>query len=264
MSYISKFKADTAYSNADINEVLSAITGEGVLPLSPNDILANVSEEGVTISDCRCAVSWANEDKTHINIGGGTVIMADGSYIIIADEILSVPDLEKHYVYIYQDLLLHNIPVCEKTLPQSNENYVLLAEIENGVIHDKRKLAKSKISNYGLNASHQTTLTVNIGPSTIYQGTPFASCEIDNMYSTLLIYSPVHTYFGVFDIESGIFTFTCSRIGKTFHSNRPTLITGTILNDISIECIDGVLYFYSSENILSISNVSYDISLTMF
>ena len=124
MAYISKFKSDTAYSNLDINEVLSAITGAGVAPSSPNDILANVSESGVTLSDKRCEVSWADEERTSVKIGNGTVIMPDGSYIIISDEVLPVSGKELHYVYIYSDLIHQNIPLCEKTLPQDGRDYV--------------------------------------------------------------------------------------------------------------------------------------------
>ena len=132
MSYISKFKTDTAYSNADINGIISAITGEGILPSSPNDVFANLSDGGVTLSDERCTVSWADEDKTQIRIGAGTVIMPDGSHIVIAEEILPVLSAEKHYIYIYQDLILHNIPVCDTALPENESLYVLFLQKGRG------------------------------------------------------------------------------------------------------------------------------------
>lgn len=264
MSYISKFKTDTAYNNKDINSIIHAITGEGILPSSPNDIFANLSDSGVTLSDEHCMVSWANEEKTQIRIGNGTVIMPDGSHIVIADEILPVSSTEKHYIYIYQDLILHNIPVCDTSLPENESLYVLLATAENGIITDMRTLAKSKIADYGTNTYISTTLRYAPTSEIVYPGTPFTSFEIGSRYSKMIIYSPSLYYWGLLDLESCVFDISHTYSDTKAVSGKTELETLTRLGKISFKFVDGVLYFYSDSNVYSISQIYIDLNLIIF
>ncbi len=264
MSYISKFKTDTAYSNTDINSVIHAITGEGILPSSPNDIFANLSDSGVTISDERCTVSWADEDKTQIRIGAGTVIMPDGSHIVIAEEVLPVSSKEKHYIYIYQDLILHNTPVCDTALPENESLYVLLATAENGIITDMRTLAKSKIAGYGTNPYISTTLRYSPTSEIVYPGTPFTTFKIGSGYSKMIIYGSGLYYWGLLDLEKCVFDISHTYPDTKSASGKTELETLTRCGKISFKFVDGVLYFYSDSNVYSISQTYIDFNLIIF
>jgi len=153
MAYVSKFKTDTAYGVDDINEITGILTGTGVTPETPNSVLSAVAGSGVTVSNACCAVSFGNSEHTEVKIGDGTVIMADGSYIVLAGgELLPVDTSCKQYVYVFNDAVLQNIPKCTGTLPSDSTKYELLATVENGTITDCRTFSKSKIQAYGTNA----------------------------------------------------------------------------------------------------------------
>lgn len=264
MSFISKFKSDTAYSNADINEVISAITGAGVLPSSPNDILSNLAEEGVSLSDERCAVSWANEEKSAVKIGTGTVIMPDGSYIIVSDEILPVSSADKHYVYIYNDLILQNVPMCQTVLPDSGRDYILLAEVENGKILDKRPLATSKIASYGTHPTMETSFSVTVDRNTIPAGSFFASVEVGNQYSKALIRTVGYSCFAVYDIASGLFDVAYVYNSDHPYENSEYIYTNTLIDRLYISYADGKLNFYSNKDAYYIGSSTYTFLLTLF
>lgn len=261
MAYISKFKNDVAYSNTDINEVISAITGSGVLPLSPNDILANVAESGVTLADSRCAVTWANDDLSEINIGPGTVIMPDGSYIIISDEILSVPAKTKHYVYILNDIIHQNIPVCSSSLPDSTQPYVLLAEVENGEITDKRTLAKSKIADYGTRPVVNTTLSW-VGAGKVAAGSVIASVDIGAAYSTAIITDESKSFVGIYNLDTGVFDFSFLDGFKTLGSGFASI--STPYGTLTPKFINGALNITVGQSYTYTSSVIYTLKLTLF
>ncbi len=147
MSYISKFKYDTAYSNEDIQEALKVITGSGVAIGTPNEITGNVATEGVTFAYGQCAVTVSGNTAT---IATGSVIMPDGSYIIITEpETFEISVSGTYYVFIEEIAVGNNVPRCEIALPENEAAYILLATINNGIVADKRTYAQSKIDGYG-------------------------------------------------------------------------------------------------------------------
>ncbi len=263
MAYISKFKSDTAYSNLDINEILSAITGAGVIPSSPNDIFLNVAESGVTLSDNRCEVFWADEYRTSVKIGNGTVIMPDGSYIIISDEILPVSGKELHYVYIYSDLIHQNIPLCEKELPQDGRDYVLLATVEDGQINDKRALASSKIANYGAHPVIEVSPSVGIPKKTIPAGTPLYSLEIGEGYSKAIIVSKDKGLFGIYNFANEQFDMTFPLGGSRIYLNQKSCSFPT-LGAVKLSYVDGILTLSSAKDLYIRSDEGYTVYLTVF
>ncbi len=263
MAYISKFKSDTAYSNLDINEVLSAITGAGVAPSSPNDILANVAESGVTLSDKRCEVSWADEDRTSVKIGSGTVIMPDGSYIIISDEVLPVTGEELHYVYIYSDLIHQNIPLCEKTLPQDGRDYVLLATVENGQINDKRPLAFSKIANYGSRPIIEVSPSLGIPQKTIPAGTPLFTLDIGEGYSKAIILSQDKGLFAIYNFEKGLFDISFPLGGSRLYQNQESFSLPSV-GSVKLAYVNGTLSLTSKKDLYTRSESGYTVYLTVF
>lgn len=150
--YVSKFRPDMAYGVEDINEITKIVTGRGVVPHTPNDVLKSLSEGGVTHSDEQCAVTY-DSTKGTVRIGSGTVIMPNGSYIVVSSgETLSVPtEAVERYVYIRDDELLQNVPTCSAEKPSDTD--VPLAVISSeGVLYDRRIYAKSKVEEFGRTA----------------------------------------------------------------------------------------------------------------
>lgn len=265
MAYISKFQSGVAYSNTDINEIISTITGEGVLPLTPNDVLASVAESGVTLSDKRCAVSWAdNNDKSSVVIGAGTVIMPDGSYIIIADEILPVSSSATHYVFIYNDLVLQNVPKCETSLPADGRPYVLLAEVQGGKIADKRTLAKSKISDYGTHPVIITNLDCSGDGTPIEGGTLLATMEIDPSYSYILVATNSENFYGLYNLSTQLFDFTTRNSEDYLSKNVKYVYTGTTMRTIHLTYVDGILSVIAAEGYYSSDNITNILKLKIF
>lgn len=264
MAFISKFKTDTAYSNADINEALSLITGQGVLPSSPNEILSSVAENGVTASDRRCEVVWANDEKTAVKICSGAVIMSDGSYIIISDEILPVESSALSYIYIYNDIVRQNIPLCSSSLPDDEQSYVLLATVENGNISDKRRLATSKIADFGahpiMNVSETVTLTNNIIPA----GEPFLSVDVGTGYTHLILAHPEVSYLAIVNLETCVFEKIMYRYSQRYDERYETLDLGSWLGRVSVSYIDGVISLHSNIDLYSTYSKSYDFDFTVF
>lgn len=264
MAFISKFKSDTAYSNQDINEVLSAITGAGIIPYSPNEILSNVAESGVTLSDERCNVVWADDERTSIKICTGTVIMPDGSYIIISDEVLPLSSKELHYVYVYNDLIHQNIPLCEKSLPDDGRDYILLAEVENRHIVDKRVLASSKIPGYGTHPIIKSSISIGIPYVNIPAGTPLFSLDIGEGYSHLIISTHHKNSISVYNLEKGIFEKSLFSGNKTYSSGKEhTSYPG--IGQITLHYVNGVLSMTASNDLYApFAEYNYVIDLTVF
>lgn len=150
MSKQSRFETNTAYNNTDINDTLKAITGSGVINIGndPNGILSSVAGSGVTISPKNCKVEKV--DDTSCKIYDGFVIMQDGSHVVITgtETISDIPS-GLNYIIVRRDSVSGNVLEAVQVLP--TDNYVLLAEFENGIVRDRRTPAISKIQNYGGN-----------------------------------------------------------------------------------------------------------------
>ena len=155
MSYKSKFKYNEAYSNEDISEALSILTGSGIAPDTPNEILSNYADSGVTYEDERLKVSISG---TEVTVGCGTAIMGDGSYIIIYEpEIFTVSFSETYYIYLKYNTVGDISVKCETEQPTGQYD-MLLATVTNNVVADKRTYAVSKVANYGGSSLHELEL----------------------------------------------------------------------------------------------------------
>lgn len=154
MSYISKFKYNEAYSNEDISEALSIITGSGIVPNTPNDILSHYASNGVTYADERLNVSLSG---TTVTVGRGAAIMNDGSYIIVYEpETFTVSLTGTYYVYLKYNTVGDISVKCETEMPSTN--YMLLATVASGVVEDNRTYATSNILSYGKSSLFELTL----------------------------------------------------------------------------------------------------------
>lgn len=154
MSYKSKFKYNEAYSNTDIAEALSIITGTGIVPNTPSEILSNYASSGVTYADEQLNVSLSG---TTVTVGCGAAIMDDGSYIIVYEpEAFTVSLTGTYYVYLKHNAVGDISVKCETSLPTDND--MSLATVANGVVEDKRKYATSKISQFGKSSLNKLAL----------------------------------------------------------------------------------------------------------
>lgn len=264
MAFISKFKTDTAYSNTDINEVLSAITGKGVLPSSPNDIFSAVSDSGVTLSDKRCEVVWSDNTKTSVKICAGTVIMSDGSYIIISDEILPVPDADRYYVYIYNDIVMQNIPLCTPSLPDDSNSYVLLATVTNGKIADKRRIATSKIASYGVHPVIELSGSFTITKNKVKAGEPFLSFDVGEGYTHAIFTTDAKNAISIFDFESGVFEKSMyASYDGDYHTGEKSVSVG-FFEKVYLSYVNGVISLHSTADLYSTINLGRTFYLTVF
>lgn len=154
MSYISKFKYNEAYSNEDISEALSIITGDGIAPNTPNEILSKYVKSGVTYADEQLNVSLSG---TTVTVGCGAAVWSDGSYIIVYEpETFTVSLTGTYYVYLKYNAVGDISVKCETALP--TDNRMLLATVKNGVVEDERTYATSKIPQYGKSSLNKLTL----------------------------------------------------------------------------------------------------------
>lgn len=164
MSYKSKFKYNEAYDNSDIAEALSIITGEGVAVSTPSEILSEYASGGVTYADERLNVTLSN---TTVTVGCGAAIWSDGSYIVVYEpEKFQVSLSGTYYVYLKYNNVGDISVKCATTLPSTN--YMLLAQIDNGVLSDKRTYATSKVGNYGQSSLNELTRTAHSNKQATY------------------------------------------------------------------------------------------------
>lgn len=273
MAYTSKFQAGVAYSNTDINEIFSTLTGSGVIAFtSPNDILSSSSDAGVaeTASEIQnsCRVVWNNTNHTEVKILPGTVIMADGSYIKIENEILPISGSDDLYIYIYSDLLRQNIPVCASSLPSDSDgrSYVALAKISGDVISDMRTFARSKISSFGAHPLVKTSLSWDNNKNAAQVGTTLASLPIDGSYSYVLLSDAGKSFYALFDLKENNIDFYAAS-NKTFVKNGDALYVPGDFYRISMSYGGGVFKLFHTEQkykIYSDGNRTYTIYLTIF
>lgn len=154
MGYTESFMDNATYGASDINGIIKKLSTQGIsvefedilndgvsyTPSDLNQLFAAIASEGVTKDSCRVLLSDGNA-----KVSSGTIIFAGGSTITVdsAGVVLTVTPGVKNYVYaISQPSLNHNYLKCETTAPTGD--YVMLAEVENGVVTDKRKFAASK------------------------------------------------------------------------------------------------------------------------
>lgn len=154
MGYTETFMDNATYGASDINGIVQKLSTQGIsiefedilndgvsyTPSDLNQLFAAIASEGVTKDSCRVVMSDGNA-----KVAAGTIVFADGSTLTVdsAGVVLTVTPGVKNYVYaIAQPSLNHNYLKCETTAPTGD--YVMLAEVENGVVTDKRKFAASK------------------------------------------------------------------------------------------------------------------------
>lgn len=224
MSYKSKFKYNEAYSNEDIAEALSIITGSGIIPSTPNEILSKYSSGGVTYADERLKVSLSG---TAVTVGCGAAIWSDGSYIIVYEpETFTISLSETYYIYLMHNMAGDISVKCESALPQAN--YMLLSTVTNGTVTDNRAYATSKITSYGKSSLHELTLA-----SSSY-GT--AAYTLPNYNFSLLIFMYKATKkpdirAAVYNAETASFLDDCNMLHDTGSSSSFRSVSSVSITD---------------------------------
>ena len=154
MGYTQSFMDNATYGASDINGIIKKLSTQGIsvefedilndgvsyTPSDLNQLFAAIVSDGVTKDSCRVVMSDGNA-----KVSSGTIVFADVSTLTVdsAGVLLTVTQGVKNYVYaIAQPSLNQNYLKCEATAPTGD--YVMLAEVENGVLTDKRKFATSK------------------------------------------------------------------------------------------------------------------------
>ena len=154
MGYTETFMDNAIYGASDINGIIKKLSTQGIsiefedilndgvsyTPSDLNQLFAAIVSDGVTKDSCRVVLSGEN-----INVSEGTIVFSDGSTITVDSSgvLLPVTAGAKNYVYaVSEPSLNRNSLKCGTSAPTGD--YVMLAEVENGVVTDKRKFAASK------------------------------------------------------------------------------------------------------------------------
>lgn len=208
MSYKSKFKYNEAYSNTDIAEALSIITGTGIAPSTPNEILSKYVTSGVTYADEQLNVSISG---TTVTVGCGAAVWSDGSYIIVYEpETFTVSLTGTYYVYLKYNTVGDIEVACETALPTAN--YMLLATVKNGVVTDNRIYARSNVASYGKSSLQELTRI-----SSAYNQATYTLPSY-NFSILIFIHPNEHSWddrAAIYDADSGIFLKGCNILYDT-------------------------------------------------
>lgn len=168
MAYTGGFYDNATYGADDVNGIIKKMSTQGIsvefedilndgvsyTPSDLNDLFEAIVSDGVTKDSCKVVMSGGNA-----KVMAGTIIFSNGSFLTVDNEGVTLPVTAgvKNYVYAYADMSLNNSYIkCETAAPTGD--YVMLAEVENGTVTDKRKFAASKfVAGYNM---HET-FTVN-------------------------------------------------------------------------------------------------------
>ena len=154
MAYTESFMDNATYGASDINGIIQKLSTQGIsvefedilndgtnyTPSDLNKLYSAIVSSGVTKDGCKVVMSEGNA-----KVSAGTIVFADGSTLTVDNSgvVLTVAPGVKNYVYaVAQPSLNHNYLKCEVTEPTGD--YVMLAEVLNGIVTDKRKFAASK------------------------------------------------------------------------------------------------------------------------
>lgn len=118
----------------DLNGITTALVTDGVVPETVNTL--KVTKSGTTYT-----------------IAPGLCFFSDGSFIeITSNEKLSFNGSDG-YVYLFNDIALgEKKPMVTSAYPTGD--FVMLAQITNGTVIDKRKYAKGKVASYSSYAGY--------------------------------------------------------------------------------------------------------------
>ena len=218
MSYKSKFKYNEAYSNTDIAEALSIITGTGIAPSTPSAILSKYVISGVTYADEQLNVSISD---TTITVGCGAAVWSDGSYIIVYEpETFTVSLTGTYYVYLKYNTVGDIEVACETSLPTAN--YMLLATVKNGVVADNRTYARSNVANYGKSSLQELTRI-----SSDYNLATYALPKYN--FSIIIFIYPHKDLWdkraAIYDADSGVFLKECKMLHDTGSSSDSYVVS---------------------------------------
>lgn len=171
MAYKASFLDNFEYGASDINDITKRLVSAGVAdPLENgvsyncskiNDVISLVATEGVvpeSVNTLKCTVSGSD-----VIIQPGVAFFSNGSTIeITSAESLPITEGVVNYVYLKSDLTLNKIyPECSAIYP--TEDFVMLAEIQaDKTVKDKRKYAKGKLPGYQSYANMTLTVTDNV------------------------------------------------------------------------------------------------------
>ena len=203
------FTDGEAYNASKLNDGVSLIYTEGVVPENVNTLKVTKVSDGV------------------ISIAPGLAFFADGSTLRVTEtETLSYTANEVNYVYLKQALTEQNrnYPACTTEAPTGD--FVLLAEIgADGKITDKRMYAKGKVPGYQSNANVSMTHKVSIHAGDEEKWTGEEQFEIDmgtNNYSKVFLIkhnvSAEKGQMGVYDITAGTYFSPCVYSSSNYRS----------------------------------------------
>lgn len=150
MGYRCSFMDNEIYSAQDVNERIACMFTAGVSLADSENILADlngmtrdIATSGVLPDSCK-----VEKTDSGYRITKGSAIMPDGSGIAFDSdgyEFTSESGVY-NYVYLKRNEPYNRIDIVVSSQPPEEECVSLAVITENGVVHDRRKYAQSKLS----------------------------------------------------------------------------------------------------------------------
>lgn len=153
MSIIYSFFDNQTIGVDELNKITSRLMSEGIVrePSSVEDLnnfVSDVATTGVVPETVESLKVTAQNGVLTIN--KGTAIFQNGTVIQLTEaETMPYLTNEKQYVYLISDMSANKAYADVLSGEAEFENKILLAEIENGEVSDKRMYSRGKLAYYG-------------------------------------------------------------------------------------------------------------------
>lgn len=153
MSIIYSFFDNQTIGVDELNKITSRLMSEGIVrePSSVKDLnnfVSDVATTGVVPETVESLKVTAQNGVLTIN--KGTAIFQNGTVIQLTEaETMPYLTNEKQYVYLISDMSANKAYADVLSGEAEFENKILLAEIENGEVSDKRMYSRGKLAYYG-------------------------------------------------------------------------------------------------------------------
>lgn len=153
MSIIYSFFDNQTIGVDELNKITSRLMSEGIVrePSSVadlNNFVSDVATTGVVPETVESLKVTAQNGVLTIN--KGTAIFQNGTVIQLTEaETMPYLTNEKQYVYLISDMSANKAYADVLSGEAEFENKILLAEIENGEVSDKRMYSRGKLAYYG-------------------------------------------------------------------------------------------------------------------
>lgn len=227
MAYISGFSDNQLIGVDDLNAITKRLVTSGVgdvlkdssnLTVSQlNGITAIMIDGGIVPDNPTCL--RVSKSGSTIGIEPGTAFFADGSFIeVTSKEKISFSKADG-YVYLLNDTALGEKTI-KVTESEPSGDFILLAEISDGVVLDKRTYAKGKVPSYSSFSGYPLKVkkVVTCVGESRYDRRGSFTLDLGNYFlNGILLVGDEHTGVAVFDENKKVTKYVCGSDDRTLY-----------------------------------------------